>query len=225
VQMAETGWLETAKITQLDNDSVDVSEEQLDTFLNAVKPTRFRAITEFGRAVHAEMDALTTAARRGTSVAGATLVCTTFPCHNCTRHVIASGIRRVLYVLPYTKSLARDLHGDALMIEPETAGLIDGKVVLDQYTGVSPRVFTQYFHFGQDDRKDAHGRAMKLPDRQHAMPRVLESGGGFAFGGPSVPVARILELEAAELRQFEELINRNEHGLALPTPSEEEDEQ
>ncbi len=122
--MADAGWLKGAKITKLDDDAFDVSEDQLDNFLKAIKPTRFRAITEFGRAVHAEMDALTTAARQGISVAGATLVCTTFPCHNCTRHVIASGIRKVLYVLPYSKSLARELHGDALVIEPETAELI-----------------------------------------------------------------------------------------------------
>jgi deoxycytidylate deaminase len=223
VQMAETGWLRSAKITKLENDAFDVSEEQLDGFLHAVKPTRFRAITEFGRAVHSEMDALTTAARRGTSVTGATLVCTTFPCHNCTRHIIASGIRKILYVLPYSKSLARELHGDALVIEPETDDLVDGKVVLDQYTGVAPRVFAQYFHFGQSDRKDKQGRAMKLDDRRAAVPRALESGGGFAFGGPTLPVSRILELEATELRQFEARIKKTP-GLDLPTPTEEEDE-
>lgn len=217
VQMAATGWLKSGKMTKLDKDAIDVSEEQLDKFLSAVKPTRFRAITEFGRAVHAEMDALTTAARRGTSVAGATLVCTTFPCHNCTRHIIASGIRKVLYVLPYTKSLARELHGDALEIEPESASLIEGKVVLDQYTGVAPRVYTQFFLVGQGDRKDDRGRAMTLTARQAAVPRVLKSGGGFAFDGPTVPTARILELEAAELRQFEALIKRK-RGLDLPNP-------
>lgn len=223
VQMAVAGWLKDGITTELPNGAVDVSEQQLDKFLGAVKPTRFRQITEFGRAVHAEMDALTTAARRGTPVGGATLACTTFPCHNCTRHIVASGIRKVLYVLPYTKSLARELHGDALVIEPETTELIEGKVVLDQYTGVAPRVYAQYFNFGQDDRKDGGGRAMQLLDRQAAEPRVLQSGGGFASGGPAVPVSRLLELEIAEVRQFEELVNAKP-DWALPTPSTEEND-
>jgi len=223
VQMAEAGWLKAAMVTKLADGAVDVNEDQLDRFLRDVKPTRFRNITEFGRSVHAEMDALTTATRHGTSVRGAILACTTFPCHNCTRHVIAAGIRKVLYMLPYPKSLARQLHGDALVIEPETNRLIDGKVVFDQYTGVAPRVYPQYFHFGQNDRKDNRGRAMKLPDRQAAMPRVLESGGSFAFGGPALPIDRIVQLESAELQQLSALVTEPS-GLALPTPSDEEDE-
>jgi deoxycytidylate deaminase len=44
-------------------------------------------ITEYGRAVHAEMDALLTCARSGVSPTGAILYTTTFPCHNCTRRL------------------------------------------------------------------------------------------------------------------------------------------
>jgi deoxycytidylate deaminase len=55
-------------------------------------------ITEYGRAVHAEMDALLTCARSGVSPQGGVLYATTFPCHNCTRHIVAAGIERVLYI-------------------------------------------------------------------------------------------------------------------------------
>ena len=223
VQMAQAGWLRPKMVTKLPDGAVDVTEDQLGRFLVDVKPTRFRNITEFGRSVHAEMDALTTAARRGTRVGGAILACTTFPCHNCTRHVISAGIRKVLYVLPYPKSLARQLHGDAVVIEPETTGLIDGKVVFDQYTGVAPRVYPQYFHFGQNDRKHDDGRAMTLPNRQEATPRVLASGGGFAFGGPALPIERIVQLESAELQKFKAIVAKR-RVLALPIPSDEEDD-
>jgi deoxycytidylate deaminase len=58
-------------------------------------------ITEFGRAVHAEMDALLSCGRSGVSPKGGVLYTTTFPCHNCTRHIVAAGIRRVVYIEPY----------------------------------------------------------------------------------------------------------------------------
>src|SRR5437660_11498747 len=48
-----------------------------------LKDSRLMNITEYGRAVHAEMAAITDCARRGVSVAGSRLLCTTFPCHNC----------------------------------------------------------------------------------------------------------------------------------------------
>src|ERR1035441_9924393 len=66
-------------------------------------------MTEYGRAVHAEMDALLTCARSGISPRNGTLYTTTFPCHNCTRHLVAAGIRRVVYIEPYPKSKATKL--------------------------------------------------------------------------------------------------------------------
>lgn len=222
-EMARTGWLDLRHATDLEDGDYDISEQELDAFLAAAKPTRFRAMTEFGRSVHAEMDAITTSARIGVPVKGATIACTTFPCHNCTRHLIAAGIRRALYIHPYPKSLARDLHGEALVIEPEHSDVVDNAFVLDQYTGVAPRVYPQYFGFGQDDRKDAHGRAMTLPNRALAEPRVLQSGGVFAFGGPAFPGTRTAELEEAVVVAFEADIS-DISGLALPTPSQEEDE-
>lgn len=80
------------------------------------------SILEFTRVIHAEMDALTTAARRGVSVKGATMFVTTFPCHYCARHVVAAGIDQVQYIEPYPKSRALSLHGDS--ITSRTAGWI-----------------------------------------------------------------------------------------------------
>jgi deoxycytidylate deaminase len=222
VRMARRGRLRDEHYTSFDGD-LDITEDELDAFLREVSGTRFSAITEFGRAVHAEMDALTTAARLGVSVQDATVVCTTWPCHNCARHLIAAGITRVVYVFPYAKSLARDLHREALLIEPREPGKVAGKVVFEQFIGVAPRVYHQYFDFGQADRKSFRGRAMVVPDPSTAVPRVLQDAGPFTFGGPAVPATRTAELERQLVRDF--LVSLENHpDLNIPTPSEEDAE-
>jgi deoxycytidylate deaminase len=220
VEMRRTGWLKPSKATTLGDGEFDIDEQRLDQFLGDVDSTRFRAITEFGRAVHAEMDAITTAARYGIAIDGALLACTTFPCHNCTRHLIASGLRRVIYILPYAKSLARDLHDDALVIEPRRPGPVAGRVVFEQFIGVAPRAYPQYFHFGEGDRKDRRGVAMKARTHGDAVPRVWESAGAFSFGGPTFPAKRVSELELTILTDFERLIASTK-GLVLPPAAEE----
>jgi len=50
-------------------------------------------ITEYGREVHAEMDAMISCARNGVGLKGTTLYTTTFPCHNCARHIVAAGVQ------------------------------------------------------------------------------------------------------------------------------------
>jgi deoxycytidylate deaminase len=76
----------------------------------------FFAITEFGRAVHAEMEAILACGRKGISTIGRTLYTTTFPCHNCARHIIGAGVAKVVYIEPYPKSKAKELHEDAIEI-------------------------------------------------------------------------------------------------------------
>jgi deoxycytidylate deaminase len=100
-------------------------------------------VSEFGRAVHAEMDALLSCARAGVTPRGGTLYTTTFPCHNCARHIIAAGIRRVLYIEPYAKSRAADLHDDAIAVE-ESAREND-KVRFEPFVGIGPRRYFDLF--------------------------------------------------------------------------------
>ena len=82
-----------------------------------LKGTQVMNLLEFGRSVHAEMAALMDASRRGVSVKGATLYCTTFPCHLCARHIIAAGIDRVVYIEPYPKSRAKEQHSDSISVD------------------------------------------------------------------------------------------------------------
>jgi hypothetical protein len=107
-------------------------------------------VTEFGRAVHAEMEALLCCARVGVSPRRGRLFSTTFPCHNCAKHIVAAGIAEVFYIEPYAKSLAGRLHDDAVVVAPaegvSTPG--DGAVVFRPFSGVGPRRFLDLFSLG-----------------------------------------------------------------------------
>lgn len=112
---------------------------------------------EYGRCVHAEMLALSDAARLGRSVKGSTLYSTTFPCHLCTKHIVASGIARVVFLEPYPKSLAIRLHADSIQVEGADRGPYASfpAVVFEHFCGVTPRRYRELFARGK--RKDREG--------------------------------------------------------------------
>lgn len=123
----------------------------------AVERTRIKDLIEFSRAVHAEMDALVGIARNGgQSCRGGSLYCTTYPCHNCARHIVAAGIREVFYIEPYTKSMANDLHKDSIVDATATHGGRDTHVNFQLFSGVAPRRFARLFE-KRSDLKDANG--------------------------------------------------------------------
>jgi len=123
--------------------------------------SRLKDLIEFSRSVHAEMDAITSVAREGgISVKGCTLYTTTFPCHNCARHIIASGIETVIYIEPYEKSLALRLHGDDISYDPSETENNSKKVVFMHFEGVSPRQYMDFFCL-RGDRKDKNGKVIK----------------------------------------------------------------
>lgn len=117
----------------------------------AFRDLRISNLIEFGRMVHAEMFALMEAARRGLSVENGVLYCTTFPCHMCARHIIASGIRQVIYIEPYPKSMTEELYGDMISIDVDPSTIPppssdDPKCVYFQpFEGVAPRVYAEAF--------------------------------------------------------------------------------
>jgi deoxycytidylate deaminase len=111
---------------------------------SSLRSAGFFDISEFGRSVHAEMEALLACARSGRSARDAVLYTTTFPCHNCTRLIIGAGIRKVIYIEPYAKSRASDLHPDAISVEKEEAG----KIPFLPFVGVGPRRYFDLFSLG-----------------------------------------------------------------------------
>ncbi len=112
--------------------------------------SRIMSVIEFGRCVHAEMAALMDAARRGVAVGDSILFSTTFPCHECARHIVAAGIRRVYFIEPYPKSLVNELYPDSIRIEGEEAGDFVGFL---PFVGVAPRRYQDVFKLGDCDRK------------------------------------------------------------------------
>lgn len=131
-----------------------------------LKRTQFMDIGEFVRPVHAEMAALLDSARRGVPVNGLSMYVTTFPCHNCAKHIIAAGIQRVVYLEPYPKSRAAFLHGEEISLEAGDVKDPDGKVVFLAFTGVAPRQYQRLFSMSARGAK--RGLALREWDAQRA---------------------------------------------------------
>lgn len=124
-------------------------------------------IIEYGRIIHAEMNAITDAARKGVSLEGTTLYCTTFPCHLCAKHIISSGINRVVYIEPYPKSYVSELYREDIILT-RSEELIPGKVHFEPFIGIAPFRYRDFFEKGK--RKGTDGKAL---DWQGGKPRPI----------------------------------------------------
>jgi tRNA(Arg) A34 adenosine deaminase TadA len=120
---------------------------------------------EYGRVVHAEMGALSDAARIGHSVRNGTLYCTTFPCHMCAKHIVAAGIKTVVFLEPYPKSLATELHSDSILVEGGDRGRYQKfpAVEFEHFYGVSPRRYREIFERFKR-KSDDDGKFQKYKD-------------------------------------------------------------
>jgi len=115
-------------------------------------------IIEFYREVHGEMMAITDAARRGVSLQDQRLFTTTFPCHDCAKHIVASGLAGVIFLEPYPKSLVKELHPDAIRIDGEGSPELR-KVDFDTFVGVAPRRYASFFQSGRRPKKGTFDRS------------------------------------------------------------------
>lgn len=120
-----------------------------------ISESRLMDIIEFGRMIHAEMSAISDAARLGVEIKDGILYSTTFPCHLCAKHIVSAGIKRVVFIEPYPKSYASDLHKDSIVLS-ESA---DDKVSFEAFIGVSPYRYRDLFEKGK--RKYSGGLALK----------------------------------------------------------------
>lgn len=133
---------------------------------------------DYIRAVHAETAALFCAARIGVSVSGATLYTTTFPCHDCAKAIVASGIREVVYWAPYPKSLVADLYDDSIEIDALEPN--EKKIHFHSFVGVAPNRYADFFIMGKRERKLVDGKADVFDSRTaeltlpgHAVPEAV----------------------------------------------------
>lgn len=142
---------------------------------NIVKSSKIKDITEYGRVVHAEMETLLACGRERISTKEATLYVTTFPCHNCAKHIIAAGVKRVVFVEPYPKSKALDFHRESVTLGFNN---FSDKVKFEPFVGVGARNFLNLFSMSLGSgyhlkRKDKSGNALNWNPRESQLRTAL----------------------------------------------------
>lgn len=135
----------------------------------SIESSDLKNLTEYSRSIHAEMHAMIKGAQKSSDkMIGGKLFCTTFPCHNCARHIVMAGIMEVYYIEPYPKSLAEKLHFDSITtFEPD-----QNKVKIRMYDGVSPNRYMDLFKIKNEDRKKEH---IKLSEARPKYQLTLEN--------------------------------------------------
>lgn len=149
-----------------------------------IKDSQLMDIIEYGRMIHAEMAAISDAARSGRSVKDATMYCTTFPCHLCAKHVVASGINRLVFLEPYPKSYAKKLHGDSITFDPAEKD----KVLFQAFIGISPRRYRDIFE--KKKRKNAQGKVVPWNEGR-PIPRIEDRSGAYIENEGPLAVAAL----------------------------------
>jgi deoxycytidylate deaminase len=128
-----------------------------------------RDIIEFMRAVHAEMAAISSAAKRGVSVDGCIMYATAFPCHECARHIVVVGISEVYFIDPYPKSRVPEMFEDSIVVDREAKG----KIPFRAFTGIAPRLYAD--GFSAPNRRDGDKWVDWEQWRTRQMPRKSAS--------------------------------------------------
>ena len=141
---------------KLANDSE--TRNRVDKHIEDMRKLKIGDLLEFSRAVHAEMHALLSAASDGVSLVKCKMYVTTFPCHNCARHIVVAGINEVQYIEPYPKSMATELHCDSITLTEEDR---NKKVLFRPFVGVSPILYRKVF-FKDRDYKDSDTGLFKM---------------------------------------------------------------
>jgi cytidine deaminase len=200
-KLTENGWIVPEKSQR---HIPDLVAEALRTGTPPImKGTQLLSTIDYVRAVHAEMAAITDAVRHGVSTRECTLYTTTFPCHDCAKHIVAAGITRVVYIEPYRKSLVQDLYPDSVVVDPADA--CAGRVRFEPFVGVAPRRYSDLFGLSTIRRKNKDGSLLQWR-RAESVPRLPEYM-------PS-PIAR-LAAEQEETKTF--LGQLRNKGLAEPS--------
>jgi len=135
--------------------------------------SQLTSVIAYFRAVHAEMACITDAARRGISTQSTTMVCTTFPCHECSRHIVCAGIEKLIYIDPYPKSLAPDLYPDSIAVDDETDKDL---VPFVPFVGIAPRLYMRLFDFSEIPRKYSDGTKREWVS-DNSSPRTVNFAG------------------------------------------------
>ncbi len=142
-QLAKEGW-QFSKRGDADGSKEKSSVESL---ARRLRELHISQMGDFGRTVHAEMAALMDAVSRGVCVGGQTAYVTTFPCHQCAKHLIAAGIERVVFIEPYPKSETVKLWPSEVANFEVDATAKDDRMHLLPFVGIAPRRYSDFFLF------------------------------------------------------------------------------
>lgn len=165
------------------------------------RKSRVMSLLEFGRTSHAEMEAMSAAGRIGVSTRGTTLYTTTFPCHQCARQIVTAGIRRVVYIEPYPKSRALELHRDAIHAYDDAQPPHADAVRFEPFLGIAPHRYADLFSLttstgiARDRKTKTTGERIRWNPKT-SLPKV-----------EMLPLSYI-DLEARALYQLKKLLNR-----------------
>ncbi|MFK0382358.1 anti-phage dCTP deaminase [Agrobacterium sp. NPDC090273] len=165
-----------------------------------ISDSRIMDIIEFGRIIHAEMSAITDAARKGKALADSIMFTTTFPCHMCAKHIVSSGVRRVVFLEPYPKSHAKDLHEDSITFSPSEQYT---KVLFEPFIGISPRRYRDIFE--KRKRKGSDGKAIPWAEKK-PVPRIEDRSPSY-----------IANEEPAISLVVENILNLSKESVQAPT--------
>lgn len=140
--------------------SLDIEETKEN--YKKVKAAGIGTLTEYGRVVHSEMEALMMCARNHVSTRDCEMYVTTFPCHNCAKHIIAAGIKKVVYIEPYPKSKALEFYKKEISQSEKDS---EEKVLFLPFRGVGPHRFIDLFSMQSTKwyartRKDEEGKVI-----------------------------------------------------------------
>lgn len=158
-------------VEKLVADGIIMASKKQDAITSVRSSGKLGQLLEFSRSIHAEMNAIISAGHtNGEKLKEAMLFATTYPCHSCARHIVASGIKDVYFIEPYRKSLAVKLHGDAI----SESEMDTNKVRVLMYEGVAPRRYYSLFRIPEGvDRK--LGGKMKRIHPKEALPVISTS--------------------------------------------------
>lgn len=148
-----------------------------DSILKILNSSMIDDLTEFHRATHAEMNALFSAQRSQSNIKNSVLYSTTFPCHNCCKHLISAGVREVVYLEPYKKSSASELHGHEITYNHHEKNT---KVYFRTFLGVTHNRFEDLFAISsisgaQINRKDNDDKIVEFPRKTSNLRYPLNS--------------------------------------------------
>ena len=91
------------------------------------------------------MEAILSCCRNGVITKDCIMYVTLFSCHNCTKHLICAGIKKVIYVEPYPKSHASELYKENVLLKDPNKNDEKDKVSFEPFIGISGRRYFDLF--------------------------------------------------------------------------------